>query len=754
VDIFRIKITGLVQGVGFRPFVYRIAGKFHIKGTVENRNDGVIIEMEGNKVLLNGFIKAIRSEAPPASAIENIEIENIIKKEGFNGFNIVKSTNASDEVTEISPDIAVCKDCLQDMKTQPHRLSYPFINCTNCGPRFSIIKDLPYDRDKTTMKPFAMCPVCKKEYTDITDRRFHAQPVACNNCGPVYTLYHKKDNLNGHDKILSMAAEMLNKGDILAIKGMGGYFLACNALDQKAVNRLRERKKRDAKPFAVMFKDMESLNKYTLVTPAEKKLITSWRRPIVLLRQTRRLCDAVNYKLDKLGAFLPYMPFHYQLFEASGLEALVMTSGNVSDEPIIIDDNEALEKLSPIADAVIAFNREIHNRCDDSVAFVSLGKTQLIRRSRGYVPAQITLDFDVDGIIATGAELKNTFCLGKNNKAIISQHIGDLKNHETLEFFSESAGRFRKMFRCDPKFIVSDLHPDYLSTQFARESGWKHLQVQHHHAHIASVMAEHGISEKVIGVSFDGVGLGTDGNIWGGEFMVCDYQSFERVSHFEYVPMPGGDKASVEPWRMGVSYLYKYYGKDFLKLKIPFVKNLDRNKTELLLKGIDAGINAPLTSSVGRLFDAVAAICGICHYQDYEAQAAMQLEAILRKDKVRYHDYSYSISAKNVISFDGTIDAIIEGLKEKVPVETISFRFHYMLVMAIYSIVSEVRKKYKLNTVVLSGGCFQNRYLLETTMRILSKEKFHVLIPEKVPANDGGISLGQLAIAAHLIKEE
>jgi hydrogenase maturation protein HypF len=750
VDIFRIKITGLVQGVGFRPFVYRISGKLQIKGTVENRNDGVIIEIEANDELLDKFIQTIRKEAPPASSIERVEVNRIERSKGFADFSIVKSSNASDAVTEISPDIAVCKDCLEDMKTQPHRLSYPFINCTNCGPRFSIIRDLPYDRDKTTMKPFEMCPVCQKEYADIHDRRFHAQPVACINCGPVYTIYYKKATLKGHDKILSLAAEMLNQGKILAIKGMGGYFLACNALDQKAVKRLRDRKKRDAKPFAVMFKDMASLNKYTLVTPAEEELITSWRRPIVLLRQTHRLCKAVNYKLDKLGAFLPYMPFHYQLFEASGLEALVMTSGNVSDEPIIIDYTEAIEKLTPIADAVITYNREIHNRCDDSVAMVSLGKTQLIRRSRGYVPAQITLEFDADGLLATGAELKNTFCLGKQNKAIMSQHIGDLKNHETLEFFTESVGRFQKMFRCEPKVVVSDLHPDYLSTQYAIQSGLKHLKVQHHHAHIASVMAEHGISEKVIGISFDGVGLGTDGNIWGSEFMVCNYNGFERVGHFEYVPMPGGDKASTEPWRMGVSYLYKYYGEDFLNLNIPFVKNLDLKKIELLLKGIDAGINSPLTSSCGRLFDAVAAICGICHQQDYEAQAAMQLEALL-DNEWPVEIYPFITNMDKTISFEHAIKGIVDSIENKLPVAIISTIFHNTVSESIITSAKNIRQNHHINVVALSGGCFQNRYLLQRTLRRLKEEKFRVLVHEKVPANDGGISLGQLAIGAHLL---
>ncbi len=748
VEIFWIKITGLVQGVGFRPFVYRIAHQFHIKGTVENRNDGVIIEMQGNSELLEAFIHALKTEAPPASAIDSVEIDIVTSDAIYNDFQIIKSTSVSDSVTEISPDIAVCKDCLEDMKAQPHRLSYPFINCTNCGPRFSIIRDLPYDRDKTTMQPFEMCDVCRKEYSDIADRRFHAQPVACNHCGPVYSIHYNNATHNDLNTLLTIAADLLRAGKILAIKGMGGYFLACSALNEDAVYDLRVRKKRDAKPFAVMFRDISNLNEYTLASPAEEELITSWRRPIVLLRQTHRMAYAVNYNLDKLGAMLPYMPFHYQLFEVTGLKALVMTSGNISDEPIIIDDAIALDKLSAIADAVITYNREIYNRCDDSVAFVSLGKTQFIRRSRGYVPAQITLGFEVDGIIATGAELKNTFCLGKQNKAIMSQHIGDLKNHETLEFYSESLERFKRLFRCEPKTIVSDLHPDYLSTQFAQKSGLHHIQVQHHHAHIASVMAEHGINEKVIGVAMDGVGLGTDGNIWGGEILVCDYQSFESVGHFDYVPMPGGDKASKEPWRMGVAYLYKYYGRDFLDLNIPFVKNLDLIKTELLLLGIDTGINSPLTSSCGRLFDAVAAIMGICEYQVYEAQAAMKLEAMTAENETKIF-YPIDVNSDGEIDFGVAIKAIVEEIGAGVTSEMISQKFHNTIATAIFSVVLEIRKKQKINTVVLSGGCFQNHYLLEQTAHMLILDLFKVLVHEKVPANDGGISLGQLAIAAH-----
>lgn len=747
--ISKIKITGLVQGVGFRPFVYRIASILCIKGTVENRNDGVIIEIEGSDELLETFINAIKTEAPPASFIDSIKVEYSEKTTGFDDFRIIKSTSISDSVTEISPDIAVCSDCLEDMKLQQHRINYPFINCTNCGPRFSIIRDLPYDREKTTMQPFEMCPVCKKEYTDILDRRFHAQPVVCNSCGPRYTMHVNGKEITEISEILSQASEILNKGKIIAVKGMGGYFIACNAKDETVVNRLRQSKKRDAKPFAVMFRDVETLKKHTELSVSEEELITSWRRPIVLLKQTKALAPAVNYQLKRIGAFLPYMPFHYQLFESSKLEALIMTSGNISDEPIIIDDAIALEKLTEIADATITYNREIYNRCDDSVAFVWNNKTQLIRRSRGFVPAQISLDFETDGIIACGAELKNTFCLGKKNKAIMSQHVGDLKNPETLDFYTESIERFKKLFRCKPELIVSDLHPDYLSTKYAQKSGIQHIKVQHHHAHIASCMAEHGINEKVIGVSLDGVGLGTDGAVWGGEFLVCDYLSFERVSHFDYVPMPGGDKASTEPWRMGISYLYKYYSEDMFKLDITLVKNLPAEKINFIIQAIQNNINTPQTSSCGRLFDAVAAISGICLNQDYEAQAAMLMESLIDESCTEY----YPFDSENTISFEQTIYEIVKDLNHQIPKETIASKFHNTIAQCIVAKVSDIRKNTKLNKVVLSGGCFQNIYLLEQSVKLLSSNNFEVFVPEKVPANDGGIALGQLAIGAFMRKK-
>lgn len=748
-DFLLVHITGVVQGVGFRPFVYRIAQKYYILGTVDNRTDGVYIVIKNNSNVLE-FIKEIIETAPVASVIHNVKVIETSAEFDFNDFSIIKSSDNADAVTEISPDIAVCNDCLFDMKDQQHRIDYPFINCTNCGPRFSIIKALPYDRDKTTMDIFQMCNRCNQEYTEVTDRRFHAQPIACNNCGPVYTLYHQNDSTQDFEYILNFIAGLLESGKILAIKGIGGYFISCDATNPEAVGRLRAIKNRDRKPFAVMFRNTEAAEEFVHLNESEKELLMSWRKPIVLVKQKKIICEFINNGLDKLGIILPYMPLHYLLFEKIKLNALIMTSGNFAEEPIVIDDSRALESFFGFADAIITYNREIYNRVDDSVAFISNNTVQLIRRSRGFAPSQIQLDLPVEGILATGAELKNTFCIGRNNTAIVSQHIGDLKNDETYRFYKESIARFSDMFRFKPRVIASDLHPDYLSTKFAIQSGISMIQIQHHQAHIASCMAENKIKDNVIGVCLDGLGLGTDGLIWGGEFFSGYYDNFIRECHFDYIAMPGGDKASKEPWRMAVAYLYKAFGSEFLDINIPFVNNIDTEKTKLLVKSIDSGINAPLTSSCGRLFDAVSALTGICQNQQYEAEAAMQLEAVINiscKDKYPYY-------AGKVVDFTPLIKSLVTDIKNRVPLTIISTKFHNTLACAISSVVEEISSRTNIQKVVLSGGCFQNKYLLEQTSVELRDMEKEVFIHEKVPSNDGGIALGQLAMAAYKTKRD
>ncbi len=744
---YRIHIKGLVQGVGFRPFVYRLASINKLCGTVENRNDGVTIELNCTLPVLQSFIHEIKSKAPPASKIETVEYENVTEKK-FDGFSIIKSTSVSDNITDVSPDIAVCSDCLEDMKFQEHRIGYPFINCTNCGPRFTIIRDLPYDRDKTTMDVFEMCPVCKAEYKDILNRRFHAQPVACNICGPEYTLHEKGEIVKGTTEIISRLTDLIESGGIAAIKGMGGFFIACDAMNEIAVSRLRKAKKREGKPFAVMFGKIENVKKFALLSDAEEKSLTSFRRPVVLLEQINQLAPSVTMGLSTLGVMLPYMPLHYLLMEKLKTPAIVLTSGNLSDEPIVIDDEKALSILSPVADVILTYNRHIYNRTDDSVVRIINSKERLIRRSRGYVPAPVITKINTEGIIATGAELTNCFAIGRGYKVLLSQHIGDLKNMETYEFFTESLDRFRKIFRLEPRLIVSDLHPDYLSTRYAKASGLQHLQVQHHHAHIVSCMAEHGLEDTVIGVAMDGTGLGEDGHIWGSEFMLCDIENYERINHFEYVPLPGGDKVTHEPWRTAVSYLYKYYGNDFFKMNIPFLKNIPDKVVALICSALDARINTPLSSGAGRLFDAVAALLNICPVSSFHAEAPMRLESIVDRNTTD----AYPFEKAETIGFKPTFSSIINDMTNGIAVPVISARFHNTIAEVIADVVSDISAKSGIRNVVLSGGTFQNRYLLEKTEVILREKGLTVFSHERIPSNDGGLALGQIMIAAQRMK--
>jgi hydrogenase maturation protein HypF len=739
----KIHVQGLVQGVGFRPFIYNLAHRFGIKGWVENRNDGVFIHAEESNQIISQFLDSIESEAPIASNIYSI---NVIKSDfkKFIDFKIVKSENKSNEITEVSPDIAVCENCLSDLKIQEHRIAYPFINCTNCGPRFTIIKDLPYDRDKTTMHEFVMCMTCQKEYIDIRDRRFHAQPVACNNCGPLYSIKNEKKLISDFDDVLNSLINVLENEGIAAIKGLGGYHLACDAKSEKAVNRLRKSKKREGKPFAVLCSSLEKIKEFAFVGEVEEKQLLSWQRPIVLLKLKNELASGVCNGLDKVGVMLPYMPFHHLLFEKTKLDVLVLTSGNLSDEPIVIDNQKAESDLLPICDVLVTYNRDIYNRTDDSVCFVANNKNRILRRSRGFVPSPIRTNLNTEGIFAAGAELVNCFCFGKDNQAILSQHIGDLKNPETLEFYSESFERFKKLFRVSPELIVHDMHPDYLSTKFAKELGIKTIEVQHHHAHIASCMAEHGLDEKVIGVSFDGTGLGVDRKIWGGEFFIADLAEYERINHFEYTPMPGGDKVTKQPWRMALSYLYRYFGKDENWIKLPFLKNIKEEEISLLLKAIDLNINTPLTSSSGRLFDAVSAILNICPVSLFHAEAPMRLEASMQNESEDFYPFEISKS----ISFKTMFEEILQDLQNKIPLGEISTKFHNTLVEIIAAVAIVARHQTKINKIVLSGGTFQNQYLLEKVENKLENYKFEVFSQQQIPSNDGGIALGQLAIAA------
>jgi len=742
-EAYQVQIKGLVQGVGFRPFIYRLATKHDLKGSVENRNDCVQILLFGRKSNIDRFLFSVRDTAPEASNIESVDVEKI-EYQDYTDFRIISSRNISEAITEISPDIAVCEECIRDMKEQANRINYPFINCTNCGPRFTIIKDLPYDRESTTMKPFVMCEECKNEYTNVLDRRFHAQPVACSNCGPHYELIFNGNTIKDTGEIIKKICELINSGKIIAVKGLGGFHIACDAFNEEAVSRLRELKNREAKPFAVMFSDINKLKKYADVNSTEEKILLSWRRPILILQEKTKLADSVSVSFPTIGTMLPYMPLHYLLFEQLETPAIVLTSGNISNEPIIIDNNEANKVLSKISDVLLVYNRDIYNRTDDSVIMVVNDKERLIRRSRGYAPSPIRMEMDVDGIIATGAELVNCFCLGKENQAIMSQHIGDLKNLETLEFYEESINQFIKLFRVKPNIIACDKHPDYLSTKYAESSGLKTIYIQHHHAHIASCMAENKLDEKVIGVSFDGTGYGDDAKIWGGEFFICDLNEYERYTHFDYIPIPGGDKAVEEPWRMGVSYLYKTYGEEFYSLDLPFLQKINRETVEIIVQAIKKGINCPETSSAGRLFDAVTAIINLCTISGFHAEAPMRLESVIDKNCKDLYEFDIN----KTIDVKKTIRGIVNDIKNKVPVSLISAKFHNTIISIIFAVVKEISLSGNIMKVVISGGTFQNKYILENLEKLLIKNKYEVYSNRIVPSNDGGIALGQLAITA------
>lgn len=746
---YSIQITGLVQGVGFRPFIFRLAKEFGILGTVENTTWGVMIRAKGEERKIRDFRESILRRLPSAAHIDSIRMKPASPGK-WKDFSIKKSSDFSEEITEISPDIAVCEDCLRDMEIHSNRIHYPFVNCTNCGPRFTIVRELPYDRPGTAMSVFPMCPDCEREYNDIRDRRFHAQPVACLNCGPDYELHAGRGVIRGTGRIIRRMEKMILEGKILAVKGLGGFHLACNAFDPKAVKRLRRIKNREGKPFAVMYSSLESLEEDTRIGPVEKQSLLSWRRPIVLLANRRGSSpdEPVGRGLQTTCAMLPYLPFHHLFFRSGRIRAVVLTSGNLSDEPILTGNREAREKVGNKVDGILDYNRDIINRTDDSVVRIIGGRERVLRRSRGFAPSPVRVALPVEGILATGAELTNCFCIGKGDMAILSQHIGDVKNVETADFYAEALDRFRNLFRLKPDMVVSDLHPSYFTTSFGRDLSRREkipfLQVQHHHAHIASCMAENGLDEKVIGIAMDGTGFGDDGHIWGAEFLLCDLAGYRRETHFEYIPLPGGDRSIEEPWRMGISYLYRAFGKEFSALRLPFLKSLKKRETEMILKMIDHRINSPMVSSAGRLFDAVAAILGICNKASFHAEGPMRLESHIWNGEMK----TYPVEINEGISFAPAIREIVNDIRKKVPAGRISARFHNTVNSVIFETVKQMSKKYRIRKVVLSGGTFQNKYLLERAENELANSGYKVYSHCRIPPNDGGIALGQLAIAA------
>jgi len=767
----RVKINtkGMVQGVGFRPYIYNLANKYNLTGFVLNNSGGVYIELEGEVKRINEFLNNFKIKSPSLSKVENIR-KKIIPVLGGKEFKICSSKNLDSKSTFISPDIAICKECSQELEQESdRRYRFGFINCTNCGPRFTVVKDIPYDRANTTMDKFKMCNDCLKEYSNQSNRRFHAQTVSCYECGPKLELFDRMCQKVEVDDPIKKSVELLKQGYILAVKGLGGYHLACNAYDNNVVSKLRDRKKRPRKPFALMGKDLKEVKDICMVSKEEEEILVSSTRPILLLRKKpSKIAKKIAPGMDELGIMLPYTSVHILLLQEFG-SALVMTSGNMNSESIIKDNHEAFRKLKGTADYFLVHNRKIYMSCDDSVLrivdFKHRGenvdnkKIYFIRRSRGYVPAPIEMSSNFNlSTVAFGGQLKNVFCLSKNKYAILSQYIGDLDNISNIRNFKHSLAHFIGVFSINPKVVACDLHPDYTSTQLAAKyadenSIDKFFRIQHHHAHIVSCMAENNLNENIIGVSWDGTGYGDDGAIWGGEFLIVNRKSFKRKAHLEYVPLPGGDKAIKEPWRMALSWLYKVYGEGGFNLDIDLVKGVNLKDRKILKSMIDNDINSPYTSSIGRLFSAISSLLLKTYKENYEGESAIMLEHLARKnlDIEVEQKYTYKIEelpqGQYVICVDKVIKGIVDDLLKSERIKQIAYRFHITLCFIILEVCSSIRENTGLKKIVLSGGVFQNLLLLNNTISLLKKKKFDVFIHHKVPANDGGICLGQAVIA-------
>jgi len=741
-------IKGIVQGVGFRPFIYQLAKKNGLGGYVLNTSEGVYIEVEGERQKIEIFFREIEVQKPPLARITSIETQ-YLPEYHYQDFVIRKSVVQTHQSVLISPDVCICEDCLSEMRDpKDRRYHYPFINCTNCGPRYTIIKDIPYDRENTTMAYFTMCERCQQEYDDPLSRRFHAQPNACFDCGPQVFLHdHTGQPLAEIDPI-GRAQKLLKSGKIVAIKGIGGFHLACDATNGSVVARLRERKNREEKPLAIMSPSLEQIRQYAHVGAREAQVLFSRERPIVLLpkKGDSAIADEVAPRNRYLGVMLPYTPLHYLILGEDFL-ALVMTSGNLSEEPIAIDNDEAFGRLSGIADYFLVHNRDIYMRNDDSVVRVIGEKVRMIRRSRGYVPVPIFLSFDVRPILAGGPLLSNTICIAKGDHAFLSQHVGDLENLEAMESFELTVEHLKGILEIEPELVAYDLHPDYFSTRYAmRQEGIPRIGVQHHHAHIASCMAENGIQGPVIGLAMDGTGYGSDGTLWGGEILIADYERFERVGHFQNVSLPGGEAAIREPWRMALALLYQAFGKALLDLPIEFVKRLDLKKTRNILTMIERKINCPLTSSCGRLFDGIAALVGVRERVSYKGQAAIELEMEMG-DGDGFYPFLIIEQGGLIIAQDPIIQGVVSDLLWGVDRGTIIRKFHNTLVQAFIDCCLRLRLERSLKRICLSGGVFQNIFLLDTLKKALSSLDFEVYTHSMVPPNDSGISLGQVVVA-------
>jgi hydrogenase maturation protein HypF len=755
----RYQIRGIVQGVGFRPFVWRTAARHALGGWVRNDSEGVVLEVQGPEEALEEFIREVRTSAPALARIDSValleqhSIEVVVEE-----FEIHVSERQESARTLISADTCVCAECLAEMlDPENRRYRYPFINCTNCGPRYSIVEGVPYDRALTTMRVFPMCEECSAEYHDVCDRRFHAQPVACWKCGPRVQLWHPERGRVQTETPVRDTVELLRAGAIVAVKGIGGYHLMVDARNEDAVAELRRRKRREEKPFAVMSPTLAAVRRYAQVQECEAELLGSLARPIVLVEKDGSdLAPSVAPGNRRYGVMLAYAPLHHLLLEGE-LDALVATSGNVSDEPIAFTNEDALERLAPIADAFLTNDRDIYTRVDDSIVrAVSVGgRTEVspLRRARGYTPVPVTAPFELPPLLAVGAELKNTICISRGMDLFLSHHIGDLKNEATRRSFEHAIGHLAKLLEVSPEVVAHDMHPGYMSTRYAREQGTlPTVEVQHHHAHMAACMCEHGLQEPVLGVIFDGTGYGIDGNIWGGEWLVGDYGGFERAAHLEYFRLPGGDRAVEQPFRTALSLLAQAHGGELggELVAVPVVAARSEQERHVLARMVQAGISSPLTSSVGRLFDGVSALLGVREECHYEAQAAIELEQLIEPG-TRAAPLAWELHSDEAPL---RVDArpMVRELAElmargKAKAAELSLRFHCTVVEMVRNTCMEIARRTGLRRVVLSGGVWQNEWLLRGACETLEQTGFQVHVHRLVPANDGGVALGQAAIA-------
>jgi hydrogenase maturation protein HypF len=761
----QLRIRGVVQGVGFRPYVYNLARRHGLAGFVLNSPRGVFVEVEGPAASLEAFVAALPAEAPPLvriAAIDRTEMAAL----GETDFAIRHSEGGESAFALIPPDICVCEACLAETHNPAdRRFDYPFTNCTNCGPRYSIILDVPYDRPMTTMAEFEMCDDCQREYEDPANRRFHAQPNACPVCGPRLMLGGGGDSAlpKTTRAILEYVGDVLRDGWIVAWKGLGGYQIACDARQPAAVDELRRRKRRSEKPFAVMVGDVETAESLCMISAEERAALVSPERPIVLLRRRpdADLAPGVSPGNPTTGVMLPCTPMHDILFRIlrehwGAAAALIMTSGNVSEEPIVIENGEAEEHLADIADIFAHHNRRIHTRVDDSVVRIAGGTTMLMRRARGYAPMPVWLGRGEAEVLACGAQQKNTLCLTRAGFAIPSQHLGDQENFETLQFFEETLERMKRLFHVQPTAVAHDLHPSYISTQFAlKMAGVEAIGVQHHHAHIASCMAEHGLEGRVIGVAWDGTGFGTDGTIWGGEFLAADYVDFDRYARLRPVLLAGGDSGVREPWRVARSYLLNAFG-GAMPAGMKWAQVAAPERMRFVDAMLERGINTIPTSSAGRLFDAVASLIGLRHTVSFEGQAAMMLEAAADTwTGGPQWPYEFAVTEGSPAEVDlrPMVRQIVEAAERGEAQAGIAARFHTTLVAVIAEVCRRMRTEHALTRVCLSGGCFQNARLLEGCLTALREDGFEVFFQQAVPANDGGISLGQAAIACERLRQ-